>query len=158
MAKCLYISNLLPVLEEALFPDLFSIFCWLELDVSLSKMFSVGSFWSRSDSNSSSSTPTYVIFFKLIPSLVSNTWSKFPKYALVWGADPPLSLLSFACLQVFFRFVILCLHCWIDFAGPALLWVWRCWYFRVSWWTLLDIVSWISGEWGTPWMFFMFVL
>ena len=32
--------------KEALFPDLFSIFYWLELDVSLSKLFSRDSFLS----------------------------------------------------------------------------------------------------------------
>ena len=94
-------------------------FCWLELDVSLLKLFSSGSFLSQSDNSSSSSKPTCVIFFELIPSLVPDTWSKSWKYALNWGAYPLFLLLSFACWQVSFRVLILSLQCQIDFAGPA---------------------------------------
>ena len=69
--------------------------------------------------SNSSSTPICVIFFELIPSLVPDTWSKFWKYALFWGAYLLVSLLSFACLEVSFRFLILSLQCRIDFVGPA---------------------------------------
>ena len=102
-----------------MFPDSFSIFSWLKLDVSLSKWFYGGSFLSQSDYSSYSSTPTFVIFFELIPSLVPDTWSKSWKYALNWGAYPLFLLLSFACWQVSFRVLILSLQCQIDFAGPA---------------------------------------
>ena len=73
----------------------------------------------RGEASPSSSTPTCVIFFELIPSLVPYAWSKSWKYTLVWGAYPLLSLLSFACFEVSFRFLILSLQCRIDFVGPA---------------------------------------
>ena len=119
MAKYLHILGFLHVHKKTVFSDLFSIFSWLKLDVSLSKWFSRGSFLSQSDNSSSSSRPTFVIFFELIPSLVPDTWSKSWKYALNWGAYPLFLLLSFACLQVSFRFLILSVQCQIDFAGPA---------------------------------------
>ena len=119
MAKYLHILGFLHVHKKAVFPDLFAIFSWSKLDVSLSKWFSGGSFLSQSDNSSSSSRPTFVIFSELIPSLVPDTWSKSWKYVLNWGTYPLFLLLSFACLQVSFRFSILSVQCQIDFAGSA---------------------------------------
>ena len=119
LAKYLHILRFLHVFEEAVFPDLFSILCWVKLDVSLSKFFSVGSFLSQSDNSIFFSTPTCVILLELIPSLVPDTWSKSWKYALVWGAYLLLLLLCFACFEESFRFLILSLQCRINFVGPA---------------------------------------
>ena len=47
--------------ENEVFPDLFYIFCSLELNASLSNLFSDGSYLSQSDNTSSFLTPTYVI-------------------------------------------------------------------------------------------------